>query len=551
MLRFFIILCCLVAGQAAADITSRDLREIAYQGDIDRMEQVFADLHAAQLAGDISPEDLRTLVEELAVSHPDIIEFVADWHEAHPQSPYANVVRSWQMHQMAFTLRGTMPARNTPELAMREFRSKLGSFRFMAYAAYQGAPDFIPAVDTIFVMQTVAPELEHDELDQIRSDILSLTGDLETLNRSLYSANPGWGGGGLHEIYEACAKHADKIRDVPNFDVEGCIIYAAQDMFISPEYQDWMFATLGHRQDSYLSHARVMRVLQWSDESWALALDQGLVPTKLEEHDFILDYWLETGNVSESNLHAFLRRMRRGGDNTRRMLAIGESLAQRAEERLKYDPLNVKWLDMAQIERDTELTTGSSVSVRYDGSDVAKRMRYVQAQPYHTQHWKDLVRAVETRAGDYFSGNPIRAADTVSVADDVYIKGLLINHYAPDLLDSFLRGKISRFRDYESRQENPDKKWSSVGLTQAEAITEVICPAIRLERLYEAQCGGRSNCGHTSDGTGNSQVLNRIYMYAARYEACEWEKEASVDALMYEDIPTVFDEAYVGIENRD
>ena len=181
MFRFIFILAAFVATSAKAELTQRDLRQIAYDGDIARIEATFADLHKQSLDGTISADKLRSLVSGLVVSHPDILDFTQAWQESQPRSPYVNAVRAFQFSEQSFHLRGDRLWRDTPVIARDAFFRLQQSAMEMAVQAYEAAPDFIPASDAVFVVNRTTHVLDSAGLDQLRRDVLSKSHDFGSL----------------------------------------------------------------------------------------------------------------------------------------------------------------------------------------------------------------------------------------------------------------------------------------------------------------------------------------------------------------------------------
>lgn len=197
MFRFVFILTVLFATSAQADLSNREIRQIAYDGDMARMEATFSDLHHKSLSGAISYDSLRSSVSALAVSHPDILAFTEKWQAAYPQSPYANTVRTFQLWELGFGMRGGQTWQKTPIPAREGFQRMQQAGAAMALVAYEATPDFVPATDAVFKYNMTTHFLDAEALDSLRHEVLSRSHDFGSLSRSLFSAQGTWGGEGL------------------------------------------------------------------------------------------------------------------------------------------------------------------------------------------------------------------------------------------------------------------------------------------------------------------------------------------------------------------
>jgi hypothetical protein len=84
MLRILVLITALFGTMASAELTPRDMRQIAYDGDIELMEATFARLHQESIDGDLPYDTFRWLVSGLIVSHPDVLAFSERWINAYP-----------------------------------------------------------------------------------------------------------------------------------------------------------------------------------------------------------------------------------------------------------------------------------------------------------------------------------------------------------------------------------------------------------------------------------------------------------------------------------
>lgn len=110
------------ATMAQAAIDPDRLHDLAYQGDIAGVDAAMAEAHQQSLTGEITYDDLRDLVGVRTRTHPDMDDFRAQWIEALPASPYAQMTTAWSLYNDSIAIRGTYSARDTPEQATNVFR---------------------------------------------------------------------------------------------------------------------------------------------------------------------------------------------------------------------------------------------------------------------------------------------------------------------------------------------------------------------------------------------------------------------------------------------
>ena len=548
MFRYIAFAICLFATQLTAEITSQELRNIAYNGDIDGMEEAFAALHAEQVAGRLPASALRQHVADLAVSHPDIMDFVKNWQEARPRSPYALSVRAWQISALSFRLRGTEIASRTPRNALREFATLQTKFMNMGMAAYDLAPDFTPASDAVFVGNSSLRYLDLEELDAMRADVLGEKGEVGSLLRSLQTLDPKWGGEGLPYIYEVCENHVHRMRHIPAYDPIGCTLANAISLNIGGAAQNYLYELMGHRRDPFLAQARINRAFYWDRDYWHTAASNGIVPAREDEQAFVLSYLANDGAHDLGSAILYMHVFGVDEDSEEILTQVVENGVENARQRLRFDPLNPALISDLGAKRTLQLFSGHSVSIPNDGSRDYISERMVLIQPYHVANWERLVSNVKRRSRWSSPGELAPRIETVSSADQVYVKGLITTDYEPELLQGFVMTKVGAFRDYAREFEDPGT-YTWVPLTDEQGTSELICPAIRLKRLYDAQCEYRSDC--PSHVGWSRDDFDKIYKYATQRDACRWEKTAPVGELYFEDVPLVLDRAYQGIENRD
>jgi hypothetical protein len=92
---------------AQAFPTGADLRAMAYAGDVAAIDDAMAAAQAEVTAGTAAPDDLRLLVSELTGSDPVLLAFTETWVAERPTSPYAHIVRAWQLYNNSWAIRGT------------------------------------------------------------------------------------------------------------------------------------------------------------------------------------------------------------------------------------------------------------------------------------------------------------------------------------------------------------------------------------------------------------------------------------------------------------
>lgn len=534
MFRVIAILAVIFATPSYAEITPRDMRQLAYDNDFAGMETTFADLHQQSLDGEITYDDLRSLVSGLLVTHPDVLDFSKQWIADYPNSPYANAVRAFQVYQQSFDLRGNEAWARTPTRAQEAFVTLQDMAMTLALAGFEAAPDSIPASDAVFRINRSTHWIDDAGLDDLRTQVLGRSHDVGSLKRSLDSADINWGGGGAQEIYRVCDAFAGMITDLENYDPIACTIHMIHAGTVEPEAELWSYEALGDRTDDFLFLARTNRALEAA--RIAERTEGPMRDDNQSDRDLILSYF-EANNVLDVYMvDSFRRLFVHDSESDAVLVALSDrSLAWNAEA-LKADPLNVRYMDALTREDAVIVPDG----VGRVPMDMAQRkvfaVRRAIAQPFHRESWVTLRSQLTDRPEVGYAAR----------ADAIYGNAIAYTDNAVRDVIAMLRYKLSVDDAYQrALLRTPDFQV----ISEAEVLTDITCPIVRLERLLAVQCKIEDNCDTMTvdDAPHLAQILNKV----RADNTCQTERNASIDDLYFVPVIVGFDEAFVGIESRE
>ena len=539
MLRILVLITALFGTMASAGLTPRDMRQIAYDGDIELMEATFARLHQESIDGDLPYDTFRWLVSGLIVSHPDVLAFSERWINAYPDSAYANTVRAFQLNRISFTIRGHGHRRQTPVPARAVFASFQRMAMDMALKAYAQAPDLVPASDAVFVLNMTSGVLDTIALDKMRLRVLSRTHDLGTLRRSLDSTNVGWGGGGGQEIYRVCENFAKYITEVENYDTMTCTIHHINLGGAGQNAQDWAHQALGYRSDEILTYARARRAVDWArynrQENGNETADDA------QGRADVIAYLEHEGGASDRAMtRDFLENFHHDDDSRALIQAINIRTLDDLNQAMKADPLNLSFLQEfgAGARIRAEPSTPDRKFARAEELQVT--MRRVAAQPYHYHDMTNYALGLEMRP----------ESGRATIADYIYVNAILHSNHATSAIIEMLSGKLRLYSDYKQilriaeltgRTDDFDYEL----IPYPEFTTDVLCPIKRLSRLYAKGCDAENRCQET--GLGSDTFFLQSLAEIEAKDICIETRNAPLADMYYTTADADLIDIYTGI----
>ena len=214
-----LVLALLITTPALAD-PQQDMRGHIAAGRIAGAEMQMRRLHdEARESGDYSM--LRHINGQVfSTTDPQVIDFLELWMAAEPTSVYALTGWFWNRHHIAYILRGERFVSQTSRSALSAYGEELQKGARAAFAAYDAAPDYLPASDAMLVL--VPAYRDRIDLHAVLDAAMEHAPTARSLSRAIWASSPEWGGSAL-EMSTLCARYADR---VPNYDTELCLIDA-------------------------------------------------------------------------------------------------------------------------------------------------------------------------------------------------------------------------------------------------------------------------------------------------------------------------------------
>jgi hypothetical protein len=133
---------CFAQGPEPEFIERDALIDMVYDGDVQGLEDLFAQTHRRVSSGELGPNYLRGLNTWLIVSDPKVLAISNDWLDTMPDSIYAQVVLSFQINNLSRGIRGEQTAVNTYPEALARFNYRREEAFRLAYDAFSAAPGY-------------------------------------------------------------------------------------------------------------------------------------------------------------------------------------------------------------------------------------------------------------------------------------------------------------------------------------------------------------------------------------------------------------------------
>jgi hypothetical protein len=509
---------------AWAAVTPEALRGMAYAGDIAGAEAALAQAHAESLDGTISYNDLRELVTVLIATHPDVIDFAEAWLKEYPDSPYAQTAYAFQMRATAWRLRGESYAGQTPPEAMRAFRDLQNRGMSIALEAYAQVPDYVPASDAVILHQLTTKRLDWDAFESIVVDVMAITPNRGSLWRASLLTLPQWGGVGHRGVQGLCEHYADQITDVDEgYTVDVCII----DLIHTTSSGEVAQAFANRRLGS-LTHPNVLlaRLRQ--------ARDRG----NPEDDALILSYLADVGLKDRFNATNLAWQLRIDDDTETQLRELDARWQAEAEAGIIHDPYSKDYIDVLLRRYNLPIALG----IHFDATKRAQRdlleQRLAAGAIFDAGAWADIGLTKR---------NSARSSADMLLADPYYINAMYYGNYAQEYTTGMMAAKSDLFSLHQMLAENDQP----TELTDTQLEQDVLCPLARVDRIFVAMCEANPDPNHPCSDFEEVYPSYRVAMdYIVAEGACEAERTAPIEDLLYVPVRPSFDELHVGIANR-
>lgn len=354
-----------------------------------------AALQEAALAGGDS-DSLRAInAQVFATTHPGVIALLDAWSAAFSESAYAHAAQAWNHYHRAFLLRGTAYVGRTPPQRMADFREEIDRAVDAAIAAFERAPDYLPASDAMIAMSVHA----RGRIDPVPvfEAAMARWPNWRTLHNMIGVARPNWGGS-VERVLQLCVDYAEA---VPDYDLDACLIEAVLTGNMPRDLRDVALGLLAERDEPWLDYLKLARRTIIMNMGRAGAMDEieAMVERALEKPTvnvedavFAADYVGET-----TNRPFYAERIRAraaalvdaqlAGDPynptllLRRIALLTQTAGFRARDRDVVDRARALWTDALEYGHDDPEVWAQGGRLAILGADG---MRGHMGYPYYT-----------------------------------------------------------------------------------------------------------------------------------------------------------------------
>ena len=490
----------LVAGPSVDDI-----RVGVLKGDMIGVETAMAELYSEALETGEFGTMRRVNSAVFAVTHADVISFLERWMAELPGSQFAHAGWAWNRYHIAGLYRGNKWYGQTSPDAIDLYEGTLQDAVIAAKAAYALAPQYQPASDAMLVF-SVNRSAEID-WQPIFEKAIQDAPNATTLRKAIYAVNPNWGGS-TERMMQLCADYAD---DMPNYDVEACIIQTA----------------LSHKVPAALRNvARDLLITR--DEAWLDYLRLGFYtlrhdPTAVSQ-ERLLDIHARAFDIGVSfddylsSAHTISLRY----DLPFYETEAREKLAQYLDVLIERDPYNYHYLT-----KRIELLGNPDPNGEWEPLKLARAMELWQQATrfgwYKPEIWETGGRlAIVGKERDWgFNAFPyLNNAAAINPYPVAHIR-LILSYYD---------------RDRYGAERAVQQSSGQTGNEQAR-VEATYCPILRALRLFDAYCAlgrGESECAENSP---SMILVNQARDIPDLEYSCPRIATAEINELIYMPIP--------------
>lgn len=506
VLRFFAVIVLLsggVAANARADGLIDTVRAGLQAEDFAALEAVLGAAHQDALAQrDFSA--LRTLYSILFVTaHKERLARLEAWHTTYPASPYAAGALAWSHIHRAYLLRGTGSSGTTAPEAQQAFYEELMLGKSMADAALENAPDFLPAVDA-------AIELRRTHVDDgpvwpLVERALDVAPDRHAMLRAFGALNVDWGHD-LNESLKLCADLSDK---VPGYDTELCLIDVVFENRLRGEIRKAAVEVLETRDEPFLDDIRLNVYLnEWQGRAEAAEQAKRLHKATLGPQVNIEIY------------QSRLQRLVAVFDLPFYGIEAQDALVATLAERVADNPQNYR---VRRVLAEEEL-----LLLRRSDPDASIARA--------AAHWREMLALGAYQSATWELGAAIEGTRHSRFAVDrlmpYYTNQIYYANHDPWVLREVVVALFTNWMVANGELASEDKRLDKAALNDA-----VLCPMFRTGRIYQAICEAYPGQQACQVGGWASDFPDRIRRLMRDATACEWERTAAVEDLLFVPVP--------------
>ena len=517
---FFVIL-----GHSAWATPDPDgLRALAYAGDVDGVEAAFVAIHAEERAGGISYDELRDRYLALIIFDPRVLTFTDRWLQEYPNSPHAHAIRAWQLYNASSEIRGEKNPRDTYSLALEGFNALQAQSLDHAQAAYQAAPDLVPASDALLALQMSHRFLAPTDFAQLFGDIMAVTPNSWSLFLATKPARPEWGGGGSAIVRGLCDSFAGLVTDVPNYDSDTCFVHS-------------IFSSESYLRDSVVV-AEASRILDGSDHPYldearllqGYAATADIIPAGSDAPQTyhrnpqvaatLAEILSRPGYMDRGQAEIYDMNFAQPFELPLLLPMMIEREVAWAQERLTVDPYDSKAIAvMTRIHYDAY---GNLVPDHLSvPQSIALLERRLLISPYNAEVWWQLARLIQLQEMSLLA----------SPSDAYYENAIVYSNYDVFAVQVYLQAKYDQIK----RRLWAEQSELSGRFMDAALFSDGFCPFIRLENLKQFMCNGpRSDSGDCGGwGPDPERILALALERATAANQCIAERRANPEDLAF------------------
>lgn len=465
-------------------------------------------------AQELSAYELKSVYREL-FDAADTQRFneVKAWHEQTPDTPYSATALAMQYHTRGFLKRGANSSRLTSPEAFAAFREHIYLARTLTDAALDLDPDFFPALETSLRLSLVSPG--HDSVFELTEKLLEQAPHREFLQLGIDSLSLRWGGS-FAESIELCTELSDLVE---GYDPAVCPIEVVFRNEMKGEAREHALKLLETRDEDFLDYARLMAYLrEWRH-----------LPNAAEESIRIhTEYVAKTKNMHRAGW--YLSGLATVFKRPFYEMEAREAMRNRIRKLLKDDPENHS---LAVFLIDD--------IIRYEG---AKHGALPEAMVDElTTLWPNMLALGEYDYMVWDAGRTIASlrngfAD-IDAQQSFVTNSIYYSNHHPSLIKNQM-GRFYSLWEIATGETDVDPSLNTENLK-----AEILCPMVRVSRLYEAICQRDPSNTGCNVGGWDAIFPEHVRRITNNTKECSAEKDAPLQSLAFNPVtvsPNVFEQ---------
>ncbi|MFA3920212.1 hypothetical protein [Ruegeria hyattellae] len=511
-------------------VSREDLRGLVYAREFSAVESALEAAQSGLESGVITEDDVRTLYGIFAVTHPKVISFTEDWLDARPQSPYAQIARTWVLFRAGWIVRGDRYANETHPDALQTHYDLHGKALNLARAAYEQNEMLVAASDAIILLSNTGGDKDYSF--QVFEETMSQMPNWGTLTRAFSFGHPGYGGS--YQIGEMLCDHFAPMVDLDGKDAAR---YCKIQLLVEQRnFQDWPYMALTLMEDlgedPSLDRYRFLAQLNNHPMTPAQA---DAVRDHVEEHGLSSLYWAEYYDRSVARLHNF-------EPQTEKVLAEEK---ERARAALENDPYNPHLLDtlirqshtvtLMEIPYGDEIIEQAMITPIKDSPSPEDRLAYLQRKvaiaPYDPKNWTKLADELKNQSA------AVENAGADLLRWDGYTQNAIyFGLHRMEYLENYARNKLEQYAQlFEIRGLAREFSGWDKALREIDENSDLICPIVRVGLLLEF---AQEHGDRASQLAPKFQaVIDVLTEDVAQNSACPGLLDADLEDLVFDFVP--------------